>query len=46
MQKHLCKVGGIGISRLKRAGWQDYQEKMGGKADSENPIVDPLVSVA
>jgi len=35
-------VGGIGISRQKRAGWRDEQEKMGGKAGIENPIVDPL----
>ena len=44
MQKHLWKVGGIGIRKLKRAGWRDLQEKMDGKAGSENPIVDPLLS--
>ena len=30
-------MGGIEISRQKRAGWRDYQEKMDGKAGSENP---------
>jgi len=34
-------VDGIGISRQKWAEWQDEQEKMGGKAGIENPIVDP-----
>jgi len=37
-------VGGIGISRQKKAGWRDKQVKMGGKAGSENPILDPPFS--
>ena len=29
-------------SQVKKAGWWDYQENMGGKVGSENRIVDPL----
>ena len=33
-------MAGIGISTQKR----DYHEKLGGKAGSDNPIVDPFDS--
>ena len=37
-------MAAIGTSRQKRAGWRDYHEKLGGKAGSVNPIVDPFDS--